>query len=366
MAKTIGATFQGRDNNFTAVRLLAATAVLLSHAFQITTGRSDMEPMVASTGYSLGEQAVHVFFGLSGFLVAASIEQRRDAIDFAVARALRIFPGLIVCVLVSALLIGPIVTTLPLIDYFTDPATAGYVLRTTALTSGAVHLPGVFDHLPVAGVISATTWTLKYEALSYALLVLATLIGLTATRARVGVLTYSLLALTVYFSATTEPFAHATVFQNVVRFLTCFSIGVSFYKFRDHVVLDWRILLVLTVLAIAGLGTALHNALMFLAQIYAVMFFGLGIDSPAARSLEGHDISYGIYLYGWPIEQLVRHFSGSSDPWVIIALALPLTLIVAMASWHWIEQPALTRRRMMTARLRALYTPEPQIQPPAA
>ena len=110
----LGNLSAGRDNNFNLVRMVAAYAVLVSHSYVLTAGTSAAEPGNESIGLSLGAIALHVFFLASGFLVTASILNRRSVIEFAWARALRIVPALVVMLVLSALILGPLYTTLPL------------------------------------------------------------------------------------------------------------------------------------------------------------------------------------------------------------------------------------------------------------
>ncbi len=114
-------------NNFGLIRLGLAFAVLVSHAFYFRTGTPKSEPLTAWTGHSLGEHAVQVFFFLSGLLVAQSLAHSRGLADFATARALRIFPGLFVCVLLTALVLGPAFTAHGLVAYLADPGTYAYI-----------------------------------------------------------------------------------------------------------------------------------------------------------------------------------------------------------------------------------------------
>src|SRR5438132_14206383 len=111
-----------RQNNFDALRLVAAASVVFSHSFLVTEGTQDHEWLILLTGNQsiLGLAGVFVFFAISGFLVTQSFEQTGDALRFLAKRALRIFPGLFVATLVSAFVLGPLVTDLPLGGYLTQ------------------------------------------------------------------------------------------------------------------------------------------------------------------------------------------------------------------------------------------------------
>ncbi len=153
-------------DNFTALRLALAVAVVISHAFSVGTGRHIDEPLTALTGYTLGEHGVNGFFAVSGFLVAMSWDRRGGAIPFALARLLRVFPGLIVAVLVTALVIGGAMTTLPVAAYLQDGRVWRMIWVTVTTFKSATTLPGVFESNPLRWPIS-TVWTLRYELICY-------------------------------------------------------------------------------------------------------------------------------------------------------------------------------------------------------
>ena len=147
-------------NSFGAVRLSMALAVLISHCFYLLSSTSHSEPLHAWTGYTLGEYGVQVFFIVSGILVAPSLDRSRSVLDFAIGRSLRIFPALVVCVLLTALVLGPIMTACAPLGYLADAGVPRYIARTLLLTTGSAPLPGVFEDLPVARLVNLSLWTL--------------------------------------------------------------------------------------------------------------------------------------------------------------------------------------------------------------
>ncbi len=133
MGQWLGDVCGGRDNNFNLVRIAAAAAVLVSHAFPIALGTGATEPLQPLIGRSLGWVAVSVFFAISGFLIARSFDRKMRLIDWIVARIMRLFPALLVVLLLTGLVLGPLVTVLPEGSYFSDPRVATYVLRNLTL-----------------------------------------------------------------------------------------------------------------------------------------------------------------------------------------------------------------------------------------
>ncbi|MET0742715.1 MAG: acyltransferase family protein, partial [Microvirga sp.] len=130
-------------NNFTLMRLLLALAVVVSHAFSVASGTLTDEPLLVSTGFTLGEHAVNGFFAISGFLVTMSYD-RRGWRDYVIARTLRIAPGLVVATLGVGIGLGAAMTTLPLGEYLSSPGLRRFLAATLTTFKSNIALPGVF------------------------------------------------------------------------------------------------------------------------------------------------------------------------------------------------------------------------------
>jgi len=170
-----------RSNNFDALRVAAATTVVFSHSFLIAAGNDHREPLVLLTGNQavLGLAGVFVFFAISGFLVTQSWEETRAPLRYLAKRALRIFPGLIVALVVTAFVLAPLVTMLPLADYLHRPEPYRYVLWNTLLDTRVHELPRVmFVDNPVGLEVNGSLWTLRYEFEMYLMVMALGLAGL--------------------------------------------------------------------------------------------------------------------------------------------------------------------------------------------
>src|SRR5690606_32522939 len=154
-----------RENNFDFLRFLAASAVVFGHSFWLS-GRGATEPLRLLTGsYDTADIAVHVFFVMSGFLIAASWLNSRNPIEFFGKRALRIFPALCIAILLTVLVVGPLATRWPLDEYWSDGQTLRYLSNIALLTQ--FHLPGVFADNPFPHTVNGSVWTLPYEVMMY-------------------------------------------------------------------------------------------------------------------------------------------------------------------------------------------------------
>lgn len=133
---------EGRDNNLNLIRICAALAVLVSHAWPLSLGLGTVQPLQAATGFALGSLGLFVFFAISGFLIARSYDRQPTLAFWVASRVLRLFPALAAVLVLTAFALGPLVTKLPLDAYFADPATWSYVPRNIVLehfSSSPIH-----------------------------------------------------------------------------------------------------------------------------------------------------------------------------------------------------------------------------------
>jgi peptidoglycan/LPS O-acetylase OafA/YrhL len=292
-----------------------------------------------------------MFFAISGFLVIQSLE-RRDLASYAAARALRILPGLAASAVAVALVVGLVTTELPIWSFLTDPGVWSFVLRILR-ADGHAELPGVFAPNPVHEVM-LTVWTLKYEMACYVLLMA---IGIGTSRVR-PLATLVLLVGSMSGLAVALDLGLPGPIESLCRFVSCFMIGVALWLFRARVPLDGRLVAVFAAVAVL-FGRAEGNSLLVLAfECYAVVW--LALRSLFSSHLESaSDLSLGIYLYGFPIEQAVLALTGVRDPWLLLLIATPPTLLAATLSWKLVERPALAfkGRRASFPASRSVPTP---------
>ena len=161
-------TQSGRSNNFDGLRMLAAVGVVLSHAYPVTQGSNANEIFMRLSGgqTTLGEVCVIVFFVISGFLIAQSFARSGSLTDYLTNRIVRIVPGLVVVTMITAFVVGPLLTSQTSNNYWTQPATYRY-LGNILIYPSAQKLPGVFDSNVYQSISNASLWTLCYEFSCY-------------------------------------------------------------------------------------------------------------------------------------------------------------------------------------------------------
>ena len=334
------------NNSFGVIRLAMALAVLVSHSYYFVSGDAAREPLVRWTGHSLGEHAVQVFFFLSGVLVTESLLRGANVLDFVTGRVLRIFPGLVACILLTAFVLGPLVTGVPLSAYIGDQALPNYVMKTVFLITGAATLPGTFETLPATGLVNLSLWTLKYEVICYAALAVLGSFGL--FHGRVRSVTTALLAVMVFTIFLRSPVADGpyTPADNLRYFALYFSVGTLAALLKDHVVISARATAAFLVLFVASIGTPwaeLSCALFIGSATLVVATWSFG---PLRQWTNAHDLSFGVYIYAAPLQQALLQVHPQLGPLALSLAVLAPTMLLAAASWTWIEKPASAARKI--------------------
>ncbi len=289
--------------------------------------------------------AVYVFFAISGFLIASSFENSRSVWDWAAARVLRLFPGLFVTLTLTVFILGPLVTTVPLGRYFTDPATLVYIPQNLALVTPKYDLPGVFADNPYPSAINGSLWTLFYEVVCYLGVLVLGLCGALSNRKRmsVAVLLYFCFYMGTSWLGLVDNYK-ARVFADLSL---PFIVGASLFTWRDFVPMAPVFCLFLFLIVALTTNTALYHISFVLALAYSVFLFAYLPRGFIRKFNYFGDYSYGTYVYAFPLQQLTVYWFGPQDPLQNVVLSGALTIVFAVLSWHLIERPALASRSQL-------------------
>lgn len=351
---------QGPDS-FQLLRLLAASFVLWYHSYALSGVPGAVDPISSSgVGVYAGLLAVYLFFAISGFLVTASWLRRASLLDFLLARATRIVPALVVCVVACAYLLGPAMTLLPLDEYLGHPQTFAYVGGNLSLAAERLQfeLPGVFGGRGVNGSL----WTIPAEVAMYSWIALVGAVGL------LRLPSLALLAVLLW-SAAVLVFGHYAMLLSLSEYLpmaACFWLGALAWVYRERLVLNGWILVLLLSLVLLTRDTVAYLPLLLVALVYGSLWLAYVPRLPQRWSGKTYDYSYGIYLWGAPMQQVVVTLDQDISPTALTLAAWPLACALAIVSWHCVEQPAmraLSRRRggrgQLAGRLEGLRSTPP-------
>ncbi len=342
MSNLLSIYTNSRDNNFNLIRFIASSLVLFSHSFALSLGSGDFEPLRSTIGMTWGMIAVDIFFVTSGFLITSSYFSRNNLIAFVWARILRIYPALIIAVIVCVFIIGAWFTTNSIQEYLSNPQTQKYFIKNTTLFWGIEYsLPGVFLDVPYKGAVNGSLWTLPYEVKMYA--ILAFTLGLTAyISKRIKILTVENVILFIgVFSATLHIFNYFyTILPvNFIRLFSMFFIGAAFFAWKEKIRLSskWALLGVALLLL-----SAMNRELFFISYCLLLpylIFYAAYVPSGYIRKFNEYgDYSYGIYIYAFPIQQSAAVLIPNISVPAMVIVSFVATLFLAMLSWHLIEK----------------------------
>ena len=302
-----GEMFRDRSNNLSLIRVLAAILVILHHSLVLTMTEQPFGMI------NFGAVAVYCFFFYGGILILKSAERKKNAKDYFRARCLRIFPSLWIVVLLTVFVSGPLLSALPFSGYFGNGETYRYLLNMVLIP---VHtLPGVFQSNPYGPTVNGSLWTLPVEFVCYILCFVFCRLGFSDRKKALYV--SPLVVLTAW--AAWFALGGNTVLQGAVLPVLFFYLGMLCYIYRDQIPLTWYgaaaalVIWALTAKAIYWLVTPF-------ALSYVYLYLGFGTRKKTDGFMSGKEISYGIYLAGFPVQQsLISFFPGM--PWYANFLA---------------------------------------------
>lgn len=330
-------------NNLTLVRLILASAVIISHSYWFVYGVEGEDSFSVFLGRPISGFAVDGFFFLSGFLVYGSLIRRHDIWDFLRARLARLWPALFVSVSLTA--IGGLwFTSAPSWSDYFQGATGSFLLRNLLLQGGAYTLTGVScgeGGCPVNGSL----WTIAWEVRCYVLLALLLPLGLAGEKVMARVVLPLTFAGALLWHVVPHPGPEAGgifyLIDMVDRLWTMFALGIAAYIFRERILLSWwgGLALLVAMLVENRTGLDLHIHSLFIG--YVVLCGGFLTARGGAVSGRWPDYSYGIYIYAFPVMMLIGSYWTFTHYGLLALVSALATLPLAALSWHYVEKPVL-------------------------
>mgnify|MGYP001576120727 CR=1 FL=1 len=330
-----------RNRNLDLIRLIAAILVMFSHSYPLA-GRAIEEPFLWTFGHTGGDIALCTFFVISGYLISASYIRSRSALDYAWKRCLRIFPALFFSV-VFAIALGAFLTPLDFASYIVHEQTIAY-LRNIFLDI-QYNLPLVFAQNLFPNAVNGSLWTLPVEVFMYAIILAMGVAGILS--ARYSVIAAGLCILGV-LAVRNADLAHpyivlgAAELSVALRLAASFFIGAALYFHKDRIRYHGGIALLFVAIIFFTKFTPPSLYLYALLLPYIILYLA-SVNIPWLDNITRHgDFSYGIYIYAFPVQQLLVHWSNNSISVSMLFIAsLAITLPIAVLSWKFVEEPAL-------------------------
>jgi peptidoglycan/LPS O-acetylase OafA/YrhL len=330
--------FDPRSNSFDVLRMLFALLVAVAHGISAHTG---WQPLLGSSG--IGDFGLDGFFVLSGFLVTRSWFRLESFPRFAWHRFLRIMPGFWVCLVVVAFVAAPVAAAMqgmsPLQAFTGTPSAWTYVLENAGLLIVHYDIAGILADLPKESSFNGSLWTLAFEAFCYAIVGVLGALGLLRRRpALVPAAAAVLLALT----AMQEAGLPVLLNERVIRLVLMFLLGAAAYLYADRIPLRGG--LAAGAAGLFLLSLALFDDYRVLGAVpLAYLYLWAGTSLPAIRMRT--DLSYGVYIYHWPLQQILMLTALAAAPTaVFVPVSIALAVLPAAASWYLVERPALRHK----------------------
>jgi len=333
------ATATDRGNHFNLLRLVFACLVIVAHCPELVYGDRSHEPLTMLFGtVSFGDLAVDGFFLLSGYLIVKSWTRRPEWSVFLAARARRILPGFVVSSLLCALVVGPLGGGA---DYFERFSLVDFASSLVPLAQPTI--PPVFGgtHYPI---VNGSIWTIVYEVRCYLAVLLFGLLG--GFRIRFAWLAATAVCMLLFMLGRFDawPLSGAAG-QHMARFFMLFGVGGCFWLYgrpmlaRRGLMLPAAVLLaiLISVPRWAELGLALFGA-------YLCLHVAVREASSFAWFNTLPDVSYGVYLYAWPITKLLLWWWPTLSAPVVTFLTLAASLAAGALSWYLVERPFMRQR----------------------
>lgn len=325
------------NNNLTLIRVLLSSMVIYYHAYALTGDDPKQDAIRSLVGFvSSGGLSVAMFFFVSGMLVCNSFMKNHNFIAYISSRFFRIFPALLVMIFLTVCLMGPLVTSLTVFDYFSNPKVYDYFLNNMLLDT-RYELPGVFENNQYPNAVNGSLWTLRWEVICYMFLFFAGMGGFLRNRV-LATLTCVAVILSV---VTRQPWLTNTLGLNpaMLYLPMYFSVGCLFAIWKDVFIINVKVMFVFIFASVLLKDSATFEYLFYLTV--AISLITIASLKFVLRLRMKYDISYGIYIYGFVIQQVVALYLPYADHNVNALLSLSICLILGFISYKYVELPAI-------------------------
>jgi len=327
-----------RTNGFDALRLVLALGVLAFHSYTLSTG--------GIAGMAWGAQVaarliLPAFFALSGYLISGSLARVGAPGPFLALRLLRLMPALLVVTLASVFLLGPALGRQPLAEYFSQHQTWAYFGNLWG--QAQFSLPGIFEQNPRSGVVNGALWTIPLEMACYLALALTSALR---DRARLAMLLACTCVLLLPFVAAHIP---------APDLLLAFVCGALLHQAQITVAPRLGGAAIVLAFMSSWVGWQMLTPVPLACAVVALA--RLRVPQGLTRA----DYSFGVYLVGYPVQQGLLQASPHLAWWMLLLVALPVSLLLAAGLWHGVESPILRRKHQLLALTR--WRPRAQSQP---
>lgn len=329
---------KGRDNNLDLIRFIAACMVIFSHAFPLSLGKEVSDPLGTLTNgqINFGSMAVSIFFLYGGFLICKSIHRTKNAKEYFKARMIRIFPPLIFVTIVLVVLVGPFLTTLTISKYFSNVETYRYLLNSILILQH--NLPEVFANNIYGQAVNGPLWTLPIEFLCYIMCFLAYQCKLLNRKNTIfASIIFVLGCIMIKIISGNIP-----ILASMIQPMGLFFVGMLYYVYQENIIMKIQLCFISLIGIVVSLIFGIFPITIYVFLSYFLMYIGFGTRIKFPNFAKYGEVSYGMYLCAWPIQQILVQYLGNAgkmNPWFNFLLATPIAIIFGYIIYKIIEKP---------------------------
>lgn len=336
---------QKKNNNLDLFRIILASGVIFGHTIKLN-GHSNywVDPisLLCPSTYS-GALSVKIFFFISGLVVANSCLKHQNLLYFIISRFFRIMPALFFICLITVFIFGPILTSFSTHAYFSSLNSLIYIRDNLIFKTNYI-LPGVFENNYLPNTVNGSLWSLKFEVKYY--LYLCTLF-LIPVKYRRKYFTLILLIIILYSFIPEQGGYFQRKNSEIYLLPMSFCLGViiainPFISIYYLKYLAWFSFLTFFIFK----QTYFAENFLIIGACFSILY--LSSSKILLKWKPKYDISYGIYLWGFLVQQTIVNYLGNIYAWVHFFLALSITIIFSFISFLYVEQPALTSGKKLT------------------
>jgi len=344
-----------KNNNLDIFRLLAASLVIYGHSNAIVTSGHVDDFVYRLIGYDYsGGLSVKLFFFLSGLVVTNSLIKNNSLSHFVISRVFRIFPALIVTIVISAIIIGPVLSSISGINYFMDNRFIKYIYDNIILNTN-YNLPGLFSSNH-SSTVNGSIWSIPYEVYCYLMLGCLYVFGVMAERKISTVIIFFI----ILDCATGNRYLFNWIpsSNHDLKFLPlCFSFGVLLSIWQDHIKINSKLVISSWVFYLVYFNNEVRESVFYVCFFMSVVY--LSSTKLLLKAKIKNDFSYGIYLWGWPTQQIIISILPKISSIELTLMSVPICATLGLISWLMIEKPSILIGRGLINKINKYQTPRP-------
>ena len=318
-----------RNHTIDNIRLLSALLVLYGHGFVLANGLFNPNDVISNAlrpflpfHISLHGLGMAMLFFLSGYLVALSFERQKLGYYIS-ARLTRIYPGLFVCIILTAILVGLFASSRPFLDFILDDRTINSVWGTVTLLDVRASLPGVFANNPRPFTFNGSLWTLPVEMILYGVVLVLGVSGILKRRWLFNSIFFISLTVFILF----YPELSQGSYKRYIKVVPYFIYGVFFYRNRDVISYNPVVFCCGVIACYLTWNSSFYNICTSVYLSYCLCYLCFNSKVRMLPLYKGGDLTYGVYLYAFPLQQFAIMLVGRGHPYLINAIAAVFSIL---------------------------------------